>query len=274
MLIIEPCAGLSNRILAVATAYSLAKKTGHRLVLLWDIDGAVGIPVEELFVLPADIRIVRTTKLPYRRKLILRLKSELIRRKAKLTADKFLDCCDIEYIRKHNGQCTVRKYLTDNKKLYIKSFCELEDIQDNEIFKIFKPAPQVLEYGDRVFAKVTDRTVGIHIRRTDHAEAIKNSPLTLFENKMQELLDMKQAEQFFLATDDKSVENQMKSRFGDRIICHDNKKFSRSDAQGMLDGLIDMLALSRCGCIYGSYGSTFSRMAAYLGDKELIILSI
>lgn len=272
MLIIEPCAGLGNRILALATAYQAAKDMGHRAVLLWDIDGAVGIPVEGLFELPGDIRIITTTKLPYRQKPVLRGKSEIIRFLSRNLTDKFIDCCDVERMRREEAADTVRDYLDRYHRIYLKSFCEIEEIRDNRIFRIFRPSQAILKYGGAIFKRITEKTAGVHIRRTDHAEAIKNSPVELFIDKIREVLESGDMETVFLATDDEQVERLLLGLFGDRIIFNPAKKFSRSDEKGMKDSLVDMLALSKCRRIYGSYGSTFSRIAAYLGDRELVIL--
>lgn len=272
MLILEPCAGLSNRILAIATAYRMAKEIGQDLEVLWDIDGAVGVDVKELFCLPADIKVRVMTKLPYHKRPYLRARSEIVRMLLRRRADVFWDCGDTERMHKEYGRDEIKRQLSGLNIIYIKSFCELTKITDNSIFKIFEPSGQILQKGKEIFEAIGAKTVGFHIRRTDHEEAIRKSPLELFYQKAQELLTDGRAEQIFLATDDKEVECNLAKRFPGEIICYQGKQFARNDKEGMQDGLIDMLALSKCSMIYGSYGSTFSRMASYLGNKELIVV--
>lgn len=272
MLIIEPCAGLSNRILSIATAYKLSQETGHKMKILWDIDGAVGIDLKELFLLPEDIKITTMTKLPYRKAPFLRGKSDIQRAIIKSRADLFWDCDECEMIRNTKCEMQLQKDVKGKKTVYIKAFCELSEIQDKKIFRIFRPCERILQKGKAVFECIDEKTVGFHIRRTDHEEAIKRSPIELFYQKAEELLSHPDTQRIFLATDDTEVEHGMKRIFADKLVSYNDKKFSRNDREGMQDGLIDMLALSKCREIYGSYGSTFSRMASFFGDCELHIL--
>lgn len=272
MLIIEPCAGLSNRILALATAYQLAKEYHHRIKLLWDVDKTVGIEVERLFLLPENIQVITMTKAPLYQKPLLALKSKAIRKWYRAKSDLFLDCCDISESLKKNDGGLVREALKKYEIVYIKSFSELEKITDYKIFEIFQISSEIMEKGQEVFEKIDNKTIGMHIRRTDHEDAIEKSPMDLFILKAKELLEGSEISQIYLATDDRAVEEEMKDIFKDKIITYSSKTFSRCNLDGMQDGVIDLLALSKCRKIYGSYGSTFSKMASYLGNCSLTIL--
>lgn len=273
MIYMEPCAGLGNRMLAIATAYKIASSLNKELVLLWDIDGTVGAEIQELFTLPSNIKIVMMTKLPYKKKFLLRCKSSVIRLFCKLCANKSLDCEDIINYRKNGQLEIVSQLIRQYKKVYVKSYCELSEIEDIDFFEIFKPSENILAFGKNIFEKINNKTIGIHIRRTDHIEAIENSPNYLFIEIMHDLLKKGLAEKFFLATDDKCVEQKLVDKFGDIIIYNNNKNFKRTDKEGMIDGVIDLVALSKCTCIYGSYGSTFSKVASYINNIELKIVS-
>lgn len=272
MLIIEPCAGLSNRILALATAYNLAKDYRHKVTLLWDVDNTVGAKIQSLFLLPADIKIITMTKAPWHRKFILRLKSEVLRWWYRKTCDIFLDCGEIEANKRSDDQNAIREVFREYQTIYIKAFCELECIRDKRIFSIFQTSPAIFDKGKEVFEHIDELTMGMHIRRTDHIEALDKSPLDLFIKKAEILLDSSDKITIYLATDDKLVEEAMREYFGKRILYYKGKTYSRKNQSGMEDSIIDMLALSRCKEIYGSFGSTFSLMASYIGNKELIIL--
>ncbi len=77
---------------------------------------------------------------------------------------------------------------------------------------------------------------------------------------------------FFLSTDDLSVEKELKALFGDKIICFE-KELSRDSLIGIQHALVDMYCLSKCAMIYGSYWSSFSAMAAQLTQIKLEILT-
>ena len=42
MIIVEPCAGLGNRFLGMASAYHWAKQTGDELTVLWKTERVMG----------------------------------------------------------------------------------------------------------------------------------------------------------------------------------------------------------------------------------------
>ncbi len=114
-------------------------------------------------------------------------------------------------------------------------------------------------------------TIGLHIRRTDHAGAIEHSPLSLFIDKMNEEIAFNQETNFFLATDDKETERELIRLFGERIIINTDKAFDRDSEKGVQDAYIDVVCLSVTSKIYGSHASSFSETAAKMGSIELII---
>lgn len=272
MLIIEPCAGLANRILALGTAYQLAKQYNHSIKLLWDVDNTVGVRVQSLFCLPPDIKVVTLTKAPFYDKPLLWVKSHLLRPIYRLKCSIQLDCDDILEKKQDENKLFWDGIFQNNCNVYIKSYCELQPICSTEIFSIFQESPEVWKRGGKVLSIIDKNTIGLHIRRTDHDVAIEHSPTELFFLKAEEVLSESPEIKIFLATDDEELVWKMKERFPGRVICHDEKEFSRKNKLGMQDSVIDLLALSRCREIYGSYGSTFSKMASYIGGCKLTIL--
>lgn len=75
----------------------------------------------------------------------------------------------------------------------------------------------------------------------------------------------------FLATDDRSVEEELKKAFPGRIVTYSDKTWGRNSKSGMESAIIDCLCLSRCNYILGSFCSVFSKFAAGYGNTELII---
>ena len=55
MIIIEPCAGLGNRLLGLGSAYAVAEKLNRRLVVMWKREVGCNIRFSELFDLPFEV---------------------------------------------------------------------------------------------------------------------------------------------------------------------------------------------------------------------------
>lgn len=114
-------------------------------------------------------------------------------------------------------------------------------------------------------------TVGVHIRRTDHAIAIKHSPLQKFTRAMDYDIAEKNAN-FFLATDCKATEKELLHRYPDRITIFPKSKYSRNSVQGIQEALIDLYCLSRTDKLLGSYYSSFSQVAAEISGIEEVTI--
>jgi hypothetical protein len=69
------------------------------------------------------------------------------------------------------------------------------------------------------------------------------------------------------------VKHELKERFGQRIITP-SATASRNDIEGIRGGLADMYTLAATCHIYGSAGSSFSPMAASIGNTPLEIISL
>ncbi|MBK0377763.1 O-fucosyltransferase family protein [Mucilaginibacter segetis] len=79
--------------------------------------------------------------------------------------------------------------------------------------------------------------------------------------------------QFFLTTDDASVEHTLKEIFKERIISHP-KELSRQTVLGMQDAVSDIFTLSNTNKILGSYWSSFSEVASFIRGAELEVIKI
>jgi hypothetical protein len=88
---------------------------------------------------------------------------------------------------------------------------------------------------------------------------------------MKELLTADETTHFFLATDDVNVELELKLIFGDRIISPP-KDLSRQTVAGIQAAVVDLFVLAGTGRILGSYWSSFSEVAAWIGDIPLVVI--
>lgn len=149
----------------------------------------------------------------------------------------------------------------------------------DDLRQLFRPNDGVRRLIDERCRDFTPNTIGIHIRRTDHQQAIDESPLELFI----EAIDREQESSsrmaaydgapfsIYLATDDEATKAALRRRYGKRVITSEAEA-TRESTDGIRDALVEMYALSRTRHIYGSAGSTFSPIAACLGDVPITIL--
>lgn len=116
--------------------------------------------------------------------------------------------------------------------------------------------------------------IGVHIRRTDNLASIRQSPIELFYQKLDEKIKEDGKVAIYLATDSEEVKREMKERYGDRIFCS-GKKADRGSLEGIREGITDMYTLARTQkiiwffseFIFG-YGSSDRRGS--IGDFEIM----
>ena len=112
--------------------------------------------------------------------------------------------------------------------------------------------------------------VGVHIRRGDFADRStspgKVSSDEKFIERMREIIKENTKTKFFLSTDSKEMEEKIEKEFPKRIIKFKKSSFSRTDVKATQEGLIDLLLLSKTKHILGTYRSSFTEMAWWLGE--------
>lgn len=163
--------------------------------------------------------------------------------------------------------------LRGKRKVFIDSynrFCPYTI--ERTLARYFRPIPAIERRIEEVTALYAPHTIGVHIRRTDHIDAIKGSPTELFLHRMDEEVARDAACKFYVATDDKQVKQLVADRYGERVITHD-WQLSRSTRAGMQDAVAELFCLGRTSEIIGSAYSTYSVDAAALYDIPLHVLT-
>lgn len=274
MIIIEPCAGLGNRFIALASAYHAARQLNQELCVVWKEETVLGAPMEKLFTLPETVQTVSVKEYGYKLDFWGQLRGQHVKKKYQKKAEAFLECDEVMNLFLEQGTDGVKKLIEQKKTVYIKAtnpFWNIFEIED--AFSFIMPVPCILEKKEHVLEKAQGkRLVGVHIRRTDHIESITNSPLELFVDKMKEELEMVPETYFYLATDDRSVEEELRGIFGERILTFSEKCLQRDSEQGIQDAYTEMLCLASGDKLYGSFNSTFSVMASKLGNIPLYVV--
>ena len=276
---IEPCAGLGNRLNVLWGALYWCKelKGQVEIILLWKREASCNASFGRLFQEIPELKMITFYQMglrpPYSLRSLMGMNTENRIRK---NCDQLFEPDEMARIMNaDDGEDKLRKLMTSGTNVFIKSTCGLcTRAHQREVLHLLKPSEEALGTVRSIMGNYTeDRLVGIHIRRTDNQRATLESPTTLFQEKMRELKKENPYVAFYLATDDATVEELIGKEFVllPHITCA--KKVNRNTENGILDAYVDMLCLGSCSVIYGSSGSTFSRMAGFLGGKDVEILT-
>lgn len=270
MIIIEPCAGLGNRLLGLGSAYAVAKKLNRELLVVWKREAGCNVKSAELFELPMEV--VEISENGWKKGMMEQLTSNRVKKKYRGMATRFLECDEVERIKAGGGYEELLRVIKKEPVIYIKSFgpiCEL----DAACYTFLKPSDAIEKKGEELFRRLDEHTIGVHVRRTDHTEAIANSPLALFAERMKVELVADSEANFFVATDDETVKKELKELLPEvKMIFNEFGIIDRNSKEGLEDALIEMLALSRGKKILGSYNSTFSLLPSYIGNIPLEVV--
>lgn len=168
-------------------------------------------------------------------------------------------------------QCDQQISLWDRKSdLHWKSHGIFYNNANWEMYlRALKPSPAVKDFLNRRCSTVDwSNAVGVHIRRTDNKKSIEGSPLDSFFIKMRSMTDAF----FVIATDDKDVRKQLELEFLGRCL-FPALMLTRRTEEGMIHGVADFFALTKCAQILGSTASSFSEIAARYGSIPLEIIT-
>lgn len=271
-IILKPHSGLANRIRVMVSGIGLSKELNIPLTIIWEKDAGLNSEYHDLFRENASVQI---SAVDLRSRVI-----QLCMGKPKL----------LKFVGKFVG-IDFMMFDRDMHSLVWKSgtnFIDLDAIRNaglgdiyinvcNEFYfkpeylSYFLPNDRIQNAINKVVGKFHENTVGLHIRRTDHKHAINESPVELFIEKMREEIQNNTSVAFYLATDDADLKNMLIEKFGSRIL-FSSVELNRNNADGMYGAMIDLYALASTRRIYGSYFSSYSDIAARIGNIPLIVV--
>lgn len=269
-----PVGGLANRMRAVASAVTLAAKTDSKLSIIWFQDWALNAPFNQLFK-PIDRTVAclrDASRLDYA--LLDRPRSKNLHFPLLYQKLSFRSCL---YERSITPLCNANfdfeAWAKQGQCVYMASYTAFQQYDDAWINRLFVPVDEITGEVERRCCNFAEEMIGVHIRRTDNAASIQQSPIELFYQKLDQ--DIKGNDQvgIYLATDSEEVKKAMKERYGNRLFSSD-KQADRGSLEGIRDGVTDMYTLARTRKIYGSFQSSFSDMAAQIGGVPLEIVRV
>jgi hypothetical protein len=231
-----PCAGLANRIRSMVSAMCAAQQMGRRLHVFWRYEPHIcTIPFHLIFGKIPEWMVVDD---------IMGYPTHMPWKEI-FTEDDW------------------NAYRTD-ETMYVKSHQIFYTKGWTEMLRSLNFHDTILKEVERIMGG--KEMVGVHIRRTDHRKSIESSPSHEFWKEM-ELHDT----HFYLATDDIGERAAACERFGERVVTGPKTLLGRNSPDGCWDAMVDMICLSKCSLIIGSYASSFSEVAAAIGNVPLKI---
>ncbi len=142
-------------------------------------------------------------------------------------------------------------------------------------FRFIEPAQDIQDAAAAFINKhfesfVKGEVVGVHIRKGDFKDLYDGrkdiSKEDDFIERMTCLLEVNPNYKFLLCTEDEGTENKFKEIFGEDTIIHFPKRFrDRNNTNGIKEAFVDMLLLSACPIIIGTFLSTFTELAWWFG---------
>ncbi|MEI6696159.1 MAG: hypothetical protein WCO13_08830 [Bacteroidota bacterium] len=269
VILLEPHGGLANRMRVIVSGLWLAGKLNKKIKLIWNLNSDLNCSFEELFEAIPNIECIEKKKAlfmfrstfqkPLLKRLIIKCINVLVSGKYVVFEDR-----TVKMIM--NKEIDIVALGKSNKTLY---FMTCEEFGDNHSeYKYFIPKPDIQQKIDRQCNQFNSKTIGVHIRRTDHEIAIKLSPTELFIQRINEDLAKDPEINYFLSTDDAATEIQFKMLFGDKIMCTE-KEFSQNSSYAIKNALVDFYCLANTNKIYGSSSSSFSYIAARINGIKI-----
>ncbi len=262
-----PVGGLANRMRAIDSAVSLSLKTNRELYIVWFKDFGLNCRFDQLFE-PLDFPNVTVTEASC----IYKFLHDRPRRKnffiPRLPQKFMFDSCIYEkqIVQLSHENFDFYNWAVQNDKVYIASFISFYPSDEvRKPFSIFKPQHNLIREINNRLARLGEHTIGIHIRRTDNAVAIAQSPTQLFIDRMEDELKKNCDTTFYLATDSEEDKKRIIDQFGDRVFSS-SQKADRNSSAGIQEALIELYLLSHTRQIWGSVHSSFSETAAQIGN--------
>lgn len=267
-----PVGGLANRMRAMASALTLAHQTDSKLEVTWFPTWDLYAPFDSLF-LPIDESGISLRNASIWDKLTLDRP-----RKKNLHIPRLYQCFAFNGTKYERSFYSLiqqkfdfNEWVVLNRKVYMASYHAFYPYELPLIGKMFVPIQFIKDRIDDICTQFVDNAIGVHIRRTDNIASIQQSPLELFYEKVDYELDRDEKSMVYLATDSEEVKNQMRQRYGKRVISS-SVPANRNSIVGIQNGLVEMYTLARTSKIYGSFQSSFSEMASQIGGVSLEIL--
>jgi len=271
MIFLQPHSGLANRLRVIVSALSFSEKVNQDLVIYWEKDSGLNCDFFELYSSNKNLDV---RKPDFKVRILDRMKNKGI---FKLLFNKLynidfslFDNDFRKFVWNRDGDHIDMSLIPKNVRNYYIKVCN-EFSFDAAYLQYLQPVKNIQILINEAIEKFPPNVIGVHIRRTDNDIAIEESPVYLFVERIKKDLETHPDMHYFLATDDPSVEEELIKLFPLRILTS-KKYFTRDSKEGIIGAMVDMYCLAATTKIYGSYWSSFSSLAARIGNIQLIVI--
>ena len=253
--------GLCNRLLMLAGSLRIGELTGREFLLHWPVNDHTGCQFEDLF----SNTFERVGEPELRRILQTSVKVKVYNKEGEPSKP---------YFRALSSDGDPDIDITIVKGW---DYPLLDNEQDDEVVQAaVRRMLLTLQTHSQVTSLVANfelpkSAVGVHVRRSDCMDVFGVSKLEYFVTLMQAVLARQPGTRFFLATDDRRTEEELKGQFGEQILVFPKTAEGRQGITAMREALVDLLLLSRTRGIIGNVGSSYSKTAALLAGRPLVL---
>lgn len=270
-IIIIPRGGLCNRMRAIASGVFIAQYyKPEQIEIYWNKSNECYCNFKDLFsinengCLEKNIKVIENHSFLYKVGVYNSLYQKIQIILGKKLRTIIFDQCINEFNYHRNGN--IFKII--NNKSNAICLCSCHSMaQHYPLHLLFKPV-SIIANSIQQITKQFKHTIGLHIRATDHTIAKTNSPIEKFIKRIDYEISINKDVTFFLATDDINIKQRILKKYKERIITRNNI-LNRCSLEGMYDAVIDLWCLSYTQKIIGSYGSSYTELAAELGNISL-----
>ncbi|AWV99687.1 hypothetical protein [Arcticibacterium luteifluviistationis] len=263
---IVPFGGLGNRMRVLNSIGALQAKADCEVELIWLIKAELNAPFSSLFKsasFPFTIAngLKYTLFLKFVKHIFIDKYTSIYRFILGLFYDLVLFDEDVLNISENQ----LLNLIKDKKKILISTCYAFFDFPS---FDNFTPSDSVQQKLNSL--ELPKDLIGIHIRRTDHVEIIKDSSLDSYSKAIEEEISKNKTSTFYLATDDYEVKEYYKKKLKKQLITQDFE-LARDSETGIENALIDILALSKCTKLICNSKSSFVVTAQRIAKTKEII---
>ena len=268
-----PSGGLANRMRSIASAVNLSQHTGLQVNIVWFNDWGLRARFQDIFepIPQPEISLCECN-------LIDKFTVDRARRKnfyipsiyQHLVFDRIITEKQVASLR--NQGFDFETWALKGRRPYMSCYDVFGWFSDYDLLvrQLFTPVRVIRDQIKAVTDRFTTHTIGMHIRRTDNIDSIRNSPIEKFLDTADRELAETPSTTIYLATDDEPTKHIFRQRYGQHVITPEAQA-SRQSLEGIRDGIVDMWALASTDIIYGSCGSSFSKMASSIGGIDVVL---
>jgi hypothetical protein len=273
-LVVVPKNGLANRMRAIEAGATFCRRHGFEYHVEWWKEPDCNSDFAQLFEMPVSF-VLRQREFPGGR--AARARRHLAKAGYRLRGYPWIEDEDVLWWDHQAGRDNLRpcrRIVADGRRLPQR--CRGVVLHTHRMFEppaaawgALRPAPALLTQARAVLERGGSAGdgrgwIGVHIRRTDHVNAQQHSPTQAFIEAIDRHLAARPGAMLFLATDSPAEESALQQRYGARLVTAAKQHWQRSTSGGVRAAMIDLLCLSLCDVILGSYWSSFSAVAAQL----------